>query len=93
MIPANGVYAVRVDHGGHPWPGAAHIGPNATFGESVRTVEIHLIDFQGHLYGMMLAVDFIERIRDTRPFASAAALVEQLRTDVEQARRLVNGEG
>ena len=92
LIPANGVYAVRVDHAGQRWPGAAHIGPNATFGESVRTVEVHLIDFQGDLYGMTLAVDFMERIRDTRPFPSAEALADQLRADVERARRLVNGE-
>jgi riboflavin kinase/FMN adenylyltransferase len=94
LVPGNGVYAVRVEHDGQHWPGAAHIGPNATFGEQARTVEVHLIGFSGDLYGATLALDLIERIRDTRPFPSAAALVEQLRLDVEKARGvLTSGPG
>ena len=50
--------------------------------------QVHLIGFAGDLYGADLAVDFVRRLRDTRPFGSAAELVEQLRRDVEQARRL-----
>jgi riboflavin kinase/FMN adenylyltransferase len=88
LVPADGVYAVRVDHGGTVWPGAANIGPNPTFGEQARKIEVHLIGFQGDLLGQALAVDFIERLRDTRPFAGVAELVDQLRLDVERARRL-----
>src|SRR5262249_8961141 len=89
LAPGNGVYAVRVLTGGVVWAGAANIGPNPTFAEQARKVEVHLIDFSGNLYGQPLAVDFLQRLRDTRPFASVADLVEQLRRDVEQARRLV----
>ena len=92
LAPGNGVYAVRVPHAGRDWPGAANIGPNPTFGENARKVEVHLIGFSGDLYGAELAVDFLERLRDTRPFNGAADLREQLRRDVEQARRLA-GEG
>ena len=88
LIPGDGVYAVRVPHEGTTWPAAANIGPNPTFGENARKVEIHLIGFQGDLYGRLLAVDFIERLRDTRPFPSKAELIEQLRRDIEQARCL-----
>ena len=88
LAPGNGVYAVRVPHGGTVWPGAANIGPNPTFGENARKVEIHLIGFGGDLYGEDLAVDFVERLRDTRPFSGAADLREQLQRDVDQARRL-----
>jgi len=88
LVPGNGVYAVRVFHGGTTWPGAANIGPNPTFGEQARKVEVHLIGFQGDLYGARLAVDFIERLRDTRPFPSPAALVAQLQDDVNQARKI-----
>jgi riboflavin kinase/FMN adenylyltransferase len=95
IIPGDGVYAVRAHtEGAQPkgdgnWPGAANIGPNPTFGEQARKVEVHLIGFQGDLYGQPLAVDFIDRLRDTRPFPSVAELVKQLQEDVEQARRLV----
>jgi len=88
LIPGDGVYAVRVLAAGKVWPGAANIGPNPTFAEQQRKTEIHLIGFQGDLYGQPLTVDFLKRLRDTRTFAGMAELVEQLRHDVEQARQV-----
>jgi riboflavin kinase/FMN adenylyltransferase len=88
LVPGDGVYAVYVHDGGRAWPGAANIGPNPTFGEQARKVEVHLIGFQGDLLGRILAVDFLERLRDTRKFSGAAELVDQLRLDVEQAQRI-----
>ncbi|MBI1913248.1 MAG: bifunctional riboflavin kinase/FAD synthetase [Planctomycetes bacterium] len=93
LAPGDGVYAVRVLTGGAAWPGAANIGPNPTFGEQARKVEVHLIDFSGDLYGQPLAVDFLARLRDTRPFAGVADLTEQLHRDVEQARQLAQAGG
>mgnify|MGYP001202705605 CR=1 FL=1 len=90
LAPADGVYAVRVPHQGEVWPGAANVGPNPTFGENARKVEVHLIGFQGDLYGQPLAVDFIERLRETRSFDGVAKLVEQLHRDIEQARQIAN---
>ena len=92
LVPGEGVYAVRVPHQGKTWPGAANVGPNPTFGEMAWKVEIHLIGFQGDLYGWPLTVDFVERLRDTRPFQSVADLIEQLRHDIEQARRIADEE-
>jgi riboflavin kinase / FMN adenylyltransferase len=89
LIPGDGVYAVSVRRDGQCWPGASNVGPNPTFGEQVRKVEVHLIGFDGPLVGEELEVDFIERLRDTRPFAGVPQLVEQLRLDVERARNLV----
>jgi riboflavin kinase/FMN adenylyltransferase len=89
LVPADGVYAVRAWYDGIAWPGAANIGPNPTFGETTRKIEVHLIGFQGGLTGQSIAVDFVERLRETRPFANVAALVEQLKHDVETARQLV----
>ncbi len=92
LIPGDGVYAVRVWHEGKKWPGAANVGPNPTFGENARKVEIHLIGFQGDLYGKPLAIDFLERLRDTLPFKNITELVEQLRHDIDQARRIAGEE-
>jgi riboflavin kinase/FMN adenylyltransferase len=89
LIPGDGVYAVRAGTAGRTWAGAANVGPNPTFGETARKLEVHLIDFQGNLYGQRMVVDFMGRIRDTRPFSGPAELVEQLRRDIEQARRIV----
>jgi riboflavin kinase / FMN adenylyltransferase len=86
LVPGDGVYAVRTLVGETSWPGAANVGPNPTFGEQARKIEVHLIGFEGDLYGQEVAVEFLERLRDTRPFAGPQQLVEQLRRDVEQAR-------
>jgi riboflavin kinase/FMN adenylyltransferase len=88
LIPCDGVYAVRVLFRDKIVAGAANIGPNPTFGEQKRKVEVHLLVFNGDLYGKPLALDFLERLRNTRPFAGAQDLVEQLKKDVEQVRLL-----
>ena len=61
------------------WPGAANVGPNPTFGEDARKVEVHLIGFAGDLYGRPMSVDFVARLRETRPFKGPGELVEQLK--------------
>ena len=90
LVPGNGVYAVRALHHGKMWPGAANVGPNPTFGEDARKVEVHLIGFAGDLYGQGLAVDFVAKIRDVRTFANVDELVAQVREDVERARAIVH---
>jgi len=90
FAPGEGVYAVRVPVGGQTWPGAANIGPNPTFGEQLRKVEVHLIGYDGDLYGQELAVEFLARLRDTKRFAGVAELREQLQRDVEQARAIAS---
>jgi riboflavin kinase / FMN adenylyltransferase len=89
LIPANGVYAVSVETPAGRYTGAAHVGPNATFGEDARKVEVHLLDFAGDLYGQTLAVDFVARLRGTEKFATVDALIEQMKRDVAEARRVV----
>lgn len=89
LVPRDGVYAVRACVNGEPWPAAANVGPNPTFGEAARKVEVHLIGFAGDLYDAPLAIDFIARLRDTRPFGGVDELVAQLQRDVATARELV----
>jgi riboflavin kinase/FMN adenylyltransferase len=89
LVPGTGVYAVRAWVGKKSWPAAANVGPNPTFGEDARKIEVHLIDFNGDLYGSVLKVEFVERLRNTKPFAEVEKLVEQLKKDVIGAARLV----
>ncbi|MBY0528039.1 MAG: bifunctional riboflavin kinase/FAD synthetase [Gemmataceae bacterium] len=93
LIPADGVYAASARHADRIWPAAVNVGPNPTFAEQARKIEAHLIGFQGDLYGQGLAIDFVQKLRDTRPFAGVHELVEQLRRDVEQATQLANETG
>jgi len=89
LVPAEGVYAVRAWLDGQAHPAAANVGPNPTFGEQARKIEVHLIDFAGDLYGSTLAVDFLARLRETKRFASVDELVAQLKRDVAQARQVL----
>lgn len=92
QVPADGVYAARAifepEAGRLPCPAAVHIGPNATFGARMRTVEAHLIGFDGDLYGRPLGLDLIDFLRPSRKFADVADLLGQIRADVEQTRQV-----
>jgi len=88
LVPAVGVYAGRAWVGGDMFPAAIHIGPNPTFGEHERKVEVHLIDVEEELEGAEIEVEFIRRLRGVQSFASAEELCRQLEQDVAAARRL-----
>jgi len=88
LVPGDGVYAVRAAVPGGVWPGAANVGPNPTFGERSLKLEVHLIGYAGDLYGQPIAVHFVDRLRDVRPFAGRDDLVAQLRADVARAKTL-----
>ncbi|MFO0807247.1 MAG: bifunctional riboflavin kinase/FAD synthetase [Gemmataceae bacterium] len=86
LVPGDGVYAVIVRlPDGSQWPAAANVGPNPTFGDQARKVEVHVIGFTGDLYGAALTIEFVDRLRETRMFASVADLTAQLRIDVATA--------
>ena len=61
-------------------------GGNPTFGENARTLEAHLFDFDGDLYGRRCRVALIERIRGEIAFTGVEALVAQIRRDADEAR-------
>ena len=86
LLPASGVYAVRVRPGKGWHGGAANIGTKPTFGGSAVTVEVHLLDWSGDLYGQEVRVEFLERLRAERRFASVSELTAQIQRDVEEAR-------
>lgn len=90
-MPSLGIYAGRVTLA-DPQVGPAHpslvsIGTRPTFhaGGAVL-VEVHLLDFDGDLYGTELGVELVARLRDEQRFADASALVEQMRRDETQGR-------
>jgi riboflavin kinase / FMN adenylyltransferase len=71
-------------------PGAASLGTHPTFhigGE--LTLEVHVLDFDGDLYGRRVRVAFVERLREERRFAGPAELVEQIHRDVAECRRIL----
>ncbi|MCP3105074.1 bifunctional riboflavin kinase/FAD synthetase [Myxococcus sp. K15C18031901] len=93
LRPAPGVYAIRVRFLGEAtatwYGGAANIGIKPTFGGSEVTIEAHLLDFAGDLYGRELRVQFLERLRPEQRFGSVAELTGQIKRDVEAARTVI----
>lgn len=91
VLPAPGVYAVRVSAEGREWAGMANLGPQPTFGLEAVTCEVHLIGCDENLYDRRLEVRFVQRLRDIRRFENGEALMRQLERDREQASAIVGG--
>ena len=75
--------------GAKTYRAAIHIGPNPTFDEQHVKFEVHLLGCHETLYGRLLELDFLDRLRDIRPFANVDALRDQLTTDVTTVERIV----
>ncbi|HSU68278.1 MAG TPA: riboflavin biosynthesis protein RibF [Tepidisphaeraceae bacterium] len=84
LIPADAVYAGRINVDGRDWPAAVSIGTNPTFGSNPRTVEAHLIGYAGDLYGRTLRLDLIDWLREQRTFAGIEPLKEWIAQDIAQ---------
>ena len=90
LVPKRGVYATRVIlPDGRQRGGMMNIGRRPTFDEMDVTVEVHLLDFEGDLYGERLSVQFLQRLRDEQKFQSAEALAAQLSEDEGRCRTAV----
>ncbi len=91
LMPQNGVYAVQATlQDDSQWNGMLNIGTRPTIDNGEGTsIEVHLLDFQGDLYGQRVKVDFIARIRNEQRYDSQDALKEQLQHDVLSAQRLI----
>lgn len=88
-LPPDGVYAVRVEWPGGVSGGMLNQGPRPTVGDLTRTIEAHLFDFDGDLYGAWVRIEWVERIRDILRFDSLDALRSQLSEDARVARRIL----
>ena len=90
LVPKRGVYATTVTlPDGREQGGMMNIGRRPTFDEMNVTVEVHLLDFEGNLYGETLSVQFLQRLRDEQKFESADALAAQLSEDERRCRTVV----
>ncbi|WP_274361633.1 bifunctional riboflavin kinase/FAD synthetase [Paenibacillus thermotolerans] len=92
VLPANGVYAVTVKlAGGETVNGVMNVGKKPTFHDNLPepTCEVHLLDFDGDLYGRSLAVQFKYFIRSERKFESVDALIAQIKDDIRKAGQLL----
>ena len=88
VIPHRGSYATLAGIDGKQYPAMTNIGQRPTLDNGNQvTIETHLLDFDGDLYGRQLEVQFVERLRDERKFDNLQALKAQLNEDAQQVRR------
>jgi len=86
LLPPDGVYAVRVQLPEGPFGGMLNLGPRPTVGDPHRRIETHVFDAARDWYGAHVRLDFVARLRGTRPFPGLDALRAQLADDERQAR-------
>jgi len=89
MLPREGVYAAYGVVRGERVPGLLHLGPRPTFPGFAPTIELHLLDWSGDIYGDHVRVEVVDRIRDILPFSTAEALIEAIRGDERDGRRML----
>lgn len=94
LIPKTGIYATWSLVKGNYIPGVVNIGLRPTFYDkpTIQTIEVHLLDFDGDIYGLNMRLFFAKRIRDEKKFESAEDLMKQIRIDIQLSREiLTNG--
>lgn len=91
-LPAEGVYAGAARTGETWWPAAISVGTRPQFYEDGDLlVEVHIVGYEGNLYGRALDVLFFERLRGQDTFANVEKLKEQIARDVTKTRQIFDG--
>lgn len=92
LVPARGVYAVRVHLPDEATPraGMMNIGNRPTFGGQEVHLEVNVLEWTGDLYGREVRVEFVERVRDEQKFDGVEALIRQLNADRDRCRMLLS---
>jgi riboflavin kinase/FMN adenylyltransferase len=89
--PVQGIFAARVEVAGlRHWPSVASLGTRPTVNGTEPLLEAHLFDYDGDLYGRLLTLEFVAKLRDEARFDSLPALVEQIHRDAAQARAILS---
>lgn len=91
LVPAPGIYACWTQLASRRLMGALHVGPRPVFRDAQDAVEVHLLDFDGHLYGRRVEVELAAFLRPVGDFGSPAELTAQIAADVARTRRLLGG--
>lgn len=89
LIPKNGIYFVGVRINGQWRSGIASIGVRPTFGsDGDRILEVYILDFHEEIYGAELRIAYHKRLRDEIKFDNANQLIQQMKIDKEESKRL-----
>ncbi|MEG2574386.1 MAG: riboflavin kinase, partial [Bacteroides sp.] len=88
LIPADGVYAVKVKIGDNIYTGMLNIGHRPTLDNGTnRSIEVHILDFSSDIYNQSMRITFVKRIRGEAKFRKIEDLVAQLHRDEAEIRQ------
>jgi riboflavin kinase/FMN adenylyltransferase len=87
LVPAAGVYAAVAWWQDSPYAAAVNIGGNPTFSETEHKFEVHMLDFNEIIYGQVLSVDILSRLRGVETFDNKDALLAQVQQDIIAVRK------
>ena len=90
IIPKDGVYLVETTIKNKLFKGMMNIGHRPTIGTNVKSIEVHLFNFNEDIYGQVISIKMISKIRDEKKFSSIQALKEQLVKDENYCLKLIN---
>ncbi len=91
LVPGDGVYACIARFDGRSLPSAVSIGMRPTFDDTQRSIEAHLLDFDGIIYDHQMELEFVSYLRGQKVFHTHEELVAQVRQNIEQTRSIVGG--
>ncbi|HCC68312.1 MAG TPA: riboflavin biosynthesis protein RibF [Nitrospiraceae bacterium] len=88
IIPASGVYAVKLFIRNRYYSGIANVGYRPTFDRNTLTMEVNIFNFDEDIYGEEITLSFIRKIRDEMKFIDINSLIQQINLDIETARKI-----
>ncbi|TCS78170.1 bifunctional riboflavin kinase/FAD synthetase [Pectinatus cerevisiiphilus] len=86
LLPPDGVYIVTVTLAGKRYEGVANVGDNPTFNIVSRRVEVNILDFNQNIYGEVIQIHFLKKLRDEKKFYSIDELLSQMKNDIKNTK-------
>jgi len=94
LVPPDGIYAALVRFEAGELPAALYIGTSPTIKDATeRTVEVHILDYSGELYGKKIEAVILDKLRGERKFPDRESLKRQIAEDIERTRRMIEDRG
>lgn len=93
LIPKTGVYIVKTKRAQKTVFGIMNIGYRPTVDGQHKTIEVHLLDFKGDLYGKIMQIEVLKRLRNEQKFANLEDLILQIKKDEKTAREWISQQG
>ncbi len=94
LVPANGVYVVKVTVKDENYFGLMNIGNRPTFENlNQKIIETYIFDFNENIYARNIRTEILARLRDEKKFVTKEALLEQIETDISEARKVIEANG